>query len=315
MGLLGLSLILVVLAKPPVYPSDFFRRSAKADDVEWSQYAYCQYVATEAYLCNSLMTPDSLSQTGSQASKIMLYSHDWDTESHDIIGHLLRKAKNEYDVQLSPIEIQHFAGEATWSDSFTKPLAFNLMQFQRVISLDSDATLLQNMDELFLLPSTPVAMPRAYWLEDTVLSQLIVIEPSKFEFQCVQDAIAHRNSDDLNMEIVNDLYAKDCMILPHRRYDLLTGEFRAENHSKYLGSMEEAWDSELVLEEAKFEHFSVWSLPKPRLDHPRDQEESARPKCHVTADGEDCRDRDIWLALCQDFSNRREVDSPLRLCF
>lgn len=32
---------------------------------------------------------------------------------------------------------------ATWADSFTKLLAFNQTQYDRVLSLDSDATLLQ----------------------------------------------------------------------------------------------------------------------------------------------------------------------------
>jgi len=57
------------------------------------------------------------------------------------------------------------AEAGTWSDSYTKLLAFNQTQYDRVLSLDSDSTVLKPMDELFLLPDCPVAMPRAYWLE------------------------------------------------------------------------------------------------------------------------------------------------------
>jgi hypothetical protein len=35
----------------------------------------------------------------------------------------------------------------------------------------------------------------------------------------------------IDMEIVNNLYGKCCLILPHRQYDLLTGEFRSDKQS------------------------------------------------------------------------------------
>jgi alpha-N-acetylglucosamine transferase len=56
---------------------------------------------------------------------------------------LLRKARRDYEVKLIPIKIQHFDGENTWADSFTKLLAFNQTQYERVISLDSDANVLK----------------------------------------------------------------------------------------------------------------------------------------------------------------------------
>lgn len=62
------------------------------------------------------------------------------------------------------------------------------------------------------------------------------VEPSDFEFRRV------RQDDDFDMEIVNELYGKDRMIIPHRRYDLITGEFNEKEHHRYLGSKEEIWD-------------------------------------------------------------------------
>ena len=35
------------------------------------------------------------------------------------------------------------AGKATWTESYTKLLAFNQTQYDRVLSLDSDSTVLQ----------------------------------------------------------------------------------------------------------------------------------------------------------------------------
>ena len=55
-------------------------------------------------------------------------------------------------------------------------------------------------------------------------------------------AINHHNDSSFDEEIVNNLYEKSCLILRHRQYDLLTGEFRSDKHESYLGSTEEVWD-------------------------------------------------------------------------
>lgn len=121
------------------------------------------------------------------------------------------------------------------------------------------------MDELFLLPSCPVAMPRAYWLDPngrTMSSQLFVIEPSDFEFGRIMESISHAGGSEYDMEIFNELYKDSALIIPHRPYNLLTGEFRSESHTAYLGNPLEQWDPDLALSEAKYLHFSDWPVPK-----------------------------------------------------
>jgi hypothetical protein len=44
------------------------------------------------------------------------------------------------------------------------------------------------MDELFFLRPTPIAMPRTYWLEDTVSSQIAVEEPCGYQFEWILQA-------------------------------------------------------------------------------------------------------------------------------
>ena len=154
---------------------------------------------------------------------------------------------------------------ATWAESYTKLLAFNQTSYQRVLHLDSDSTVLQSMDELFLLEPAWVAMPRAYWLgfEGRVLSsQLLLLQPSKYEFDRVMKATQNAGGSDYDMDILNTLYQDSAMILPHRRYDLLTGEFRADDHQKYLQDSQQKWDPDAILKETKFIHFSDWPLPK-----------------------------------------------------
>ena len=116
-----------------------------ADSVDWSRFAYVQYVTNSAYLCNSLMIFESLHRLGSRAEKVMMYPKDWsaDDSSTSSDSYLLRKARDEYKVHLQPIEVQQKSSDPTWGASFTKLLAFNQTQYDRVLSLDSDATVLQ----------------------------------------------------------------------------------------------------------------------------------------------------------------------------
>lgn len=111
-------------------------------DVDRSQYAYAQYVTNEAYLCNSMMIFESLRRLGARASLLMMYPENWMVANETGAGRLLVQAR-EYGVRLMPIAVQHFDGENIWADSFTKLLAFNQTEYKRVLSLDSDATVLQ----------------------------------------------------------------------------------------------------------------------------------------------------------------------------
>lgn len=121
------------------------------------------------------------------------------------------------------------------------------------------------MDELFTLPSTAVAMPRAYWLgfdERILTSAILVIQPSKVEYERIAKAIAASQSNDYDMEIINQLYRDSALVLPHRPYLMLSGELCGLDHASYLGNTEEVWDPDSAIEEVKFFHFSDWPVPK-----------------------------------------------------
>jgi hypothetical protein len=220
----------------------------------------------------------------------------------------------DYYVKLRPIEVlsQDDAAQATWADSYTKLLAFNLTEFDRVLALDSDSVVLQNLDEIFLLPAAPLAMPYVYWGEPEgwqLSSQMMLIQPSIQGFSNIQTAIGNANKDEYDMDIINKLYGPEVLKIPQRPYDLLTGEFRRKDHWAYLGSSSEAWDPEVVLREAKFMHFSDWPIPKPWIRAPKDLLNKHMPKCSKSGwfGASDCRDRIIWLKLYYDFAMKRKA--------
>lgn len=83
-------------------------------DVDWSRFAYTQYVTDTDYLCNSVMIFETLHRLGSKADRVMMYPHYMldpkATESAHHAGRLLIKSRDEYQVKLMPIEIQHREG-------------------------------------------------------------------------------------------------------------------------------------------------------------------------------------------------------------
>lgn len=164
------------------------------------------------------------------------------------------------------------------------------------------------MDELFLLPPSPVAVPRAYWLlpdKPILSSQVMLVQPDTFEFERVMEKIENAGSRDYDMEIVNDLYKDSALILPHRPYDVLTSEWRSKKHENYLGSDREPWDPIAIYNEAKFVHFSDWPVSKPWLDTPDHVIKEKQPEC---PEGQDtCVERDIWNGFYQDFKERKQV--------
>jgi len=279
-------------------------------DIDWSRYAYTQYVTNAEYLCNSVILFEALERLESKADRVMLYpsSFELDPASKSMESQLLMKARDEYKVKLVPIEVQHKKDPARiWGDSYTKLLAFNQTQYERLIVLDSDATILKHMDELFFVPSAPVTLPQAYWLEKpTLSSHIMVIKPSTREFERVQKAIRKAPPTDYDMEIINRLYGSTCSILPQRPYALLSGEFRSRQHANYLGHEPVNWDPEATFNEAKYVHFSDYPLPKP-WEATQVQMTQTRPACFINEQNRrDCRARDLWLKLYNDYNESKK---------
>ncbi|EAS27424.1 glucose N-acetyltransferase 1 [Coccidioides immitis RS] len=318
--LLLLTLILCVSLLLPYAPSrslPHFPKLPKPEDpppknddqVDWSQFAYSQYATNPDYLCNSVMIFTTLKRLGVKADRILLYPQEWpDNDPADPKSGLLIKARDELGVKLRPISVLQESADPTWGASFTKLLAFNQTDYRRVLNIDSDSTIFQSMDELFLFPSAKVALTRAYWLDNFLSSQLILLEPSATEFARIQESIKNKKPNDFDMEIVNYLYKDHCMILPHRPYNLLTGEFRGDKHAAYLGSEEEVFDPEKILKETKLVHFSDWPYPKPWINASKRETERLMPECKTSEQGgeQDCRNQKTWLWLYSDFKERRK---------
>jgi alpha-N-acetylglucosamine transferase len=133
----------------PGIDSSLSHETTVPSNVDWSKYAYIQYVTNSIYLCNSPMIFESLHRLGSKAERLMMYPEEWSIESESSNAQLLRKAMDKYNATLQPVHIQRLNEDITWGESFTKLLAFNQTQYKRVVGLDSDANVLQVSAVLF----------------------------------------------------------------------------------------------------------------------------------------------------------------------
>lgn len=89
-----------------------------ADSTDWSKFAYIQYATNSEYLCNSIMLFESLHQLGSRPDRVLMYPSGMiDPEASEANTHdakLLIKARDEFNVRLSPIIVQHRDGADRW---------------------------------------------------------------------------------------------------------------------------------------------------------------------------------------------------------
>ncbi|KAI4114153.1 MAG: hypothetical protein LQ338_008047, partial [Usnochroma carphineum] len=260
------------------------------------------------------MVFEALDRLRSKADRILLYPEQWDTQIEsptDRDSQLLVKARDWYKVKLVPVNISvtHDSGQGNreWNTTSTKFMAWGQTRYERVLYLDSDITVLKHLDELFLLPSTSVAMMRAHWdlpTKRTLASNLILLQPSEEEYGRLITA----NSADVgrpghpDVEILNRFYGDSAMVLPHQAYGLLSSEFRVKNHKNYLGNTFDPWDPERSLREASLVHFLDEPFPKPWVRWPHALYAAEHPQCEA----EDCRNKDTWLSLYDDFRKRRK---------
>jgi hypothetical protein len=112
--------LLLLLAKSllPGGRLDSLRVSAKVDhldpqdpaSIDWTRFAYVQYVTNLPYLCNSVMLFEALNRLGCMPDRLMMYPDNFSLEDNSTEAVLLRKARDEYRVILKPIEVQRRNG-------------------------------------------------------------------------------------------------------------------------------------------------------------------------------------------------------------
>lgn len=97
------------------------------DGVDWSQYAYVQYATNTPYLCNSVMLFERLHSLNCKADRLLMYPLQFSPDGDNAEATLLRKARDDYNVILKPIEVQRRSSRdrkllCLWQGYFAKDL-------------------------------------------------------------------------------------------------------------------------------------------------------------------------------------------------
>lgn len=257
----------------------------------------------------------------------MIYPSHWDPDEKDdspqeeytAIARLLRRARDLH-VKLHPVAALHQNSieRYMWGKSYTKLLAFNLTQFDRVLVIDPNGAVLHNMDALLLLTEADVAMPYVYWGKSAgwdYTSHLLLLKPSTANFKKVETAVQKAATDEYDVDILKNVFKSKVIRMPQKPYNLLSGEFRRTDHEAYLSPTSspntfhpsEKWDPEVAINRATYVQFSDWPLPKPWMRASQSKLNTYMPVCQKSEwfGATDCRDRNVWNKLYSDFEARR----------
>ncbi len=154
------------------------------------------YVTTltkgDAYVPGVEALGRSLERTGSPHPKLLLVTADVSSSARQ---HLAERGWRIH--QVDPIENpnpdkQQFFPR--FAHTFTKLRAFALEGFAKLVLLDADTIVLQNIDDLFERPS--IAAAPDFLLPDRFNSGVMVIEPDAGTFARMMDALATADSYD-----------------------------------------------------------------------------------------------------------------------
>ena len=252
----------------------------------------------------------------------MLYPSNWNmdekqAEQYTPIARMLRQAQHDYYVKLRPLDAlskeQMMGARHTWAAPFTKLLGFNLTEFDRVLAIDPASVVKHNLDELFLIPASPVAMPYIYYGQADgwrFSTQLTLMTPSPDSFYKISDAIQALSPIEDDLSVLEAQFRGQIIKLPQRPFALMAGEYRRTEHTEYIGyQFPKKWDPDYMHKEARILHFSDHPIPPPWIKASQVSSNKNMPKCKNSEwfGASDCRDRAVWFKLYRDYADMRKA--------
>lgn len=163
---------------------------ALSGSAEHTKRAWLTAVANDKYLTPTLALSHTLDQFSCVKTKIALVPDDLEVVS-ETTRDLLRKAG--FEVQVKPsldCMSAHGSGAseiALYPGEYMRLYGWNMTQYDKIVYVDCDIMLLDNIDELFETPIQDNQMGAAYYEEPTIVdtgenSGLLVIKPREQEF-------------------------------------------------------------------------------------------------------------------------------------
>lgn len=113
-------------------------------------------ITNNAYLSGLLTLEYSLRKVGSKYPLVVLYTDSFPADGHAALD--ARGIKKQRVPYLLPSVPKDFTNDPRFYDCWSKLTPFSLTEYERVVQLDSDMVVFQNMDELMDLELDSPAM-------------------------------------------------------------------------------------------------------------------------------------------------------------
>ena len=108
------------------------------------------------YLTGFLTLDYSLKKAGVKYPLLAVYTDTLSEEGHKALD--VRGIQKRRVTALKPAKSKDYSQEVRFHETWSKLAAFSLLEYERVVMLDSDAFVLKNMDELMDLELDPPSM-------------------------------------------------------------------------------------------------------------------------------------------------------------
>ncbi|MGA7872175.1 MAG: glycosyltransferase [Candidatus Binatus sp.] len=269
-----------------------------------NRFAYVFYATDDAYAAGAIIAATALRRTGAGRDIGFVFIY------HGVSPAMVTRARHANFI-LREVEPLRFTRGKYYRDCLTKLRIFQLVEYERVVFIDSDSLPLQNLDHLFTLPfAQTIAAPRAYWTRQfKATSLLLVVTPSMGNWDRVQRHFASAFEKRLyDMNIINLEFDDEIHFLADE-YGCLNSEWCSATGPFYFG------DAERARRMAMLVHFS--HLGKPWFWRPEDAYRllpTAHPIFHdLWADWWDLRDEILGDVPIVPFAQRMRLLAKLYL--
>eukprot|EP01126_Amoeba_proteus_P028570 TRINITY_DN2817_c0_g1_i15.p1 TRINITY_DN2817_c0_g1~~TRINITY_DN2817_c0_g1_i15.p1 ORF type:complete len:308 (+),score=41.62 TRINITY_DN2817_c0_g1_i15:82-1005(+) len=175
--------------------------------------AYAFYATAGDYMCSVIVNTRILLNLNAEGDFVVI--QDYSLTNDPLDQHFLSMAPGRtkivrvFDVPLN--------SHSYYQHVFVKYSIFGLVEYSRIIYMDSDALVLKKLDDFFNFPSQmTIAAPMMYWgnPKSTIFtSAFMIITPNKEMVRTLQEySVSHPGLFDL--DVLNDLYINSTFLLP-----------------------------------------------------------------------------------------------------
>lgn len=134
-------------------------------------------ITNTQYLSGLLTLDYSLKKHGSKYPLIALYTDTFPDEGHKALD--IRNIPKKHVKYLLPSVEKDFSSDPRFYDCWSKLTPFSLVEYDRVVQLDSDMLVLQNMDELMDIELDPATSEDSSGKRAFAASHACVCNPLK----------------------------------------------------------------------------------------------------------------------------------------